>query len=92
MPDTVELREYVCPDCGQSAIWTAASWRGASAAATAPTRIRSSHSANHLRSALIRERAQLPGVLELSPQEWAAVDAELAPLYVAVAHRFLRKV
>lgn len=51
-----------------------------------------SHPANHLRSALIRERAQLPGVLELSSQDWAAIDTELAPVYAAAAHRHLRSV
>lgn len=51
-----------------------------------------SHPANHLRSALIRDRAQLPGVLELSAEDWAAVDAELAPVYVAAARGFLRSV
>jgi len=36
--------------------------------------------------------AELPGVLELSAQEWAAIGAELAPIYLAVAHRLLRRV
>jgi Zn-dependent protease with chaperone function len=48
-----------------------------------------SHPATHLRLALIAERPQLPGALGVTDEEWAAVDAELAPAYLAAARAFL---
>ena len=53
------------------------------------TRTDRSHPANHLRSALIEARPQLPGVLKLSEDEWAAIDAELDPGYREAARRLL---
>lgn len=49
------------------------------------TRTDSSHPANHLRAALMHERPQLPGTIKLSEDEWAGIDAELAPAARAVA-------
>ncbi|HET9168755.1 MAG TPA: M48 family metalloprotease [Actinospica sp.] len=49
------------------------------------TRTDRSHPANHLRSALIMTRPQLPGVFKLSEDEWAAIDAELAAAHDAAA-------
>jgi Zn-dependent protease with chaperone function len=54
------------------------------------TRTDRSHPANHLRIALIEARPQLPGVLKLSEDEWAAIDAELAPGYAGAARGLLR--
>ncbi len=53
------------------------------------TRTDRSHPANHLRIALIEARPQLPGVLKLSEDEWAAIDAELAPGYAGAARGLL---
>ena len=53
------------------------------------TRTDRSHPANHLRIALIEARPQLPGVLKLSEDEWAAIDAELAPGYAGAARALL---
>jgi Zn-dependent protease with chaperone function len=53
------------------------------------TRTDRSHPANHLRSALIEARPQHPGVLKLSEEEWAEIDAELTPGYLAAARRML---
>lgn len=53
------------------------------------TRTDRSHPANHLRSALIEVRPQLPGVLKLSEDEWAEIDTELAPGYREAARRLL---
>jgi hypothetical protein len=53
------------------------------------TRADRSHPANHLRLALLAERPQLTAVVTLGEDEWAAVDAELAPGYRAVARAFL---
>ena len=53
------------------------------------TRTDRSHPASHLRIALIEARPQLPGVLKLSEDEWAAIDAELAPGYAGAARRLL---
>jgi Zn-dependent protease with chaperone function len=49
------------------------------------TRTDRSHPAGHLRLALLRERAPLPGTLKVSDTEWAAIDAELASRMTAAA-------
>jgi hypothetical protein len=54
------------------------------------TRTDRSHPANHLRTSLIEERPQLAGTLKLSEDEWAAIDAELAPGYLGAARRLLK--
>ncbi len=54
------------------------------------TRTDRSHPAGHLRLALLRERAQLPGTLKVSDEEWAAIDAELAGRLTAAARNALR--
>jgi len=43
------------------------------------TRTDRSHPANHLRIALVEARPQLTGALKVSEDEWAEIDAELAP-------------
>ena len=43
------------------------------------TRTDRTHPATHLRAALMRERPPLAGTLKLSADEWARIDAELAP-------------
>jgi Zn-dependent protease with chaperone function len=48
-----------------------------------------SHPANHLRSALIQARPQLSGILKLSEDEWAAIDAELAAAYNQAARQLV---
>ncbi len=53
------------------------------------TRTDRSHPADHLRIALLRERAQQPGTLSVSAEEWAAVDAELAGRMTAAARKAL---
>ena len=53
------------------------------------TRTDRSHPANHLRLALIGARPQSAGVLKLSEDEWAAIDAELAPGYLGAAQGLL---
>jgi Zn-dependent protease with chaperone function len=53
------------------------------------TRTDRSHPANHSRLALVAERPQLPAALTVGDAEWAAVDAELAPGYLAAARAFL---
>jgi hypothetical protein len=53
------------------------------------TRTDRSHPANHLRIALVRDRAQLPARLVLSDGEWAAIDAELAGGYQVAARMLL---
>ena len=53
------------------------------------TRTDRSHPANHLRTSLIEARPQLPGVLKLSEDEWAEIDAELAPGRLGVARWLL---
>jgi len=54
------------------------------------TRTDRSHPSDHLRMALLRERPALPGTLSVSAEEWAAIDAELAPRLLAAARRALR--
>ena len=54
------------------------------------TRTDRSHPADHLRLALLHERAAQPGVLTVSDEEWAAIDAELAPRMLAAARAALR--
>jgi len=49
------------------------------------TRTDVSHPANHLRIEPAEARPQTPGVLKLSEDEWAAIDAELAPGYAGAA-------
>lgn len=56
------------------------------------TRTDRSHPANHLRSALLLARPQLPGVFKLSEDELAAIDAELAATYAAAARRLVESV
>jgi Zn-dependent protease with chaperone function len=53
------------------------------------TRTDRSHPANHLRAALIETRPQSPGVLKVSEDEWAEIDAELAPGRLGVARWLL---
>ena len=53
------------------------------------TRTDRSHPANHLRAALIQARPQLAGVLKVSEDEWAEIDAELAPGYLGAARQSL---
>ena len=53
------------------------------------TRTDVSHPANHLRIALTEARPQSSGVLKLSEDEWAAIDAELAPGYARAARGLL---
>ena len=48
-----------------------------------------SHPANHLRIALVEARPQLPGALKVSEDEWAEIDAELAPRYLGAARALL---
>lgn len=43
------------------------------------TRTDRTHPANHLRASLMHRRPQLAGVIKLSDDEWARIDAELAP-------------
>lgn len=65
--------------------WTESAALSGSRRTARNTRTDRSHPANHLRIALIEARPQLPGVLELSEDEWAAIDAELAPGYAGAA-------
>jgi Zn-dependent protease with chaperone function len=53
------------------------------------TRTDSTHPANHLRASLMHERPQHAGTIKLSEDEWAEIDAELAPAGRAVAKRLL---
>ncbi|MBR7830185.1 M48 family metalloprotease [Actinospica sp. MGRD01-02] len=53
------------------------------------TRTDVSHPANHLRIELTEARPRTPGVLKLSEDEWAAIDAELAPGYASAARGLL---
>jgi Zn-dependent protease with chaperone function len=53
------------------------------------TRTDRSHPASHLRIALIEARPQWPGALKVSEDEWAEIDAELAPGYLGGARRLL---
>jgi Zn-dependent protease with chaperone function len=53
------------------------------------TRTDRSHPSDHLRIALLRERPAQPGTLVVSDEEWAAVDAELAPRLLAAARKVL---
>ena len=53
------------------------------------TRTDRSHPANHLRIALVEARPQLPGVLKVSEDEWAEIDAELAPRSLGAASDLL---
>jgi hypothetical protein len=51
------------------------------------TRTDRTHPATHLRAALLRRRPPLAGTIKLSDDEWALIDAELAPAARAVARR-----
>jgi hypothetical protein len=53
------------------------------------TRTDRSHPASHLRIALIEARPQWPGALKVSEDEWAEIDAELAPGYLGGARGLL---
>jgi Zn-dependent protease with chaperone function len=53
------------------------------------TRTDRSHPANHLRLALLAARPQLPSAVTVTAEQWAEIDAELAPGYVAVARAYL---
>ncbi|WP_034265393.1 M48 family metalloprotease [Actinospica robiniae] len=54
------------------------------------TRTDRSHPADHLRIALLHERPALPGTISVSDEEWAAIDAELAPRMLGAARAALR--
>lgn len=54
------------------------------------TRTDRSHPAGHLRIALLRERPAQPAAITVTEQEWAAIDAELAPQMLAAARNALR--
>jgi Zn-dependent protease with chaperone function len=54
------------------------------------TRTDRSHPAGHLRIALLHARRAQPGTVTVTDEEWAAIDAELAPQLVAAARNALR--
>ena len=47
------------------------------------------HPANHLRGSMLAARPQLSGLLKLSEDEWAAIDAELVAAHHAVARQLV---
>lgn len=54
------------------------------------TRTDRSHPADHLRIALLHERPALAAAVDVSDEEWAAIDAELAPRLLGAARLALR--